>query len=182
MSAGSHHETELKFLIQYPDTAFLEAQSGCVKWEIEQIYLTSPEPLSTRRIRKVIVNSEAHYYRTFKRRVSDMTAEENEGEITADLYAAYKQEADPACRPIIKTRYRIPYEGHLLEFDIYPFWQDQAVMEIELENESVSPAIPPYVSIIRDVTADPAYKNHALSRAVPGDNCCRADHPEFSCH
>lgn len=172
MSTGKHHETELKFLIQYPDTALLESQPGCEKWEIEQIYLTSPEPMSTRRIRRVFVNNETHYFRTFKRRVSDLTAEENEGEITAAQYDAYKSEADPECRPIIKTRYRIPYEGHVLEFDVYPFWQDQAVMEIELEDESVQPAIPDYVSIIRDVSADPAYKNHALARqAVPADNC-----------
>ena len=164
MAAGNHHETELKFLIEYPDTDFLAAQPGCVRWDIEQIYLTSPEPGFVRRIRRVEVNGETHYFRTFKRRISDLTAQEDEGELTPEAYNAYALEADPDRRPIVKTRYRIPYEGHILEFDIYPFWQDQAIMEIELEDESVQPAIPSYVSIIRDVTADPAYKNHALAR------------------
>jgi len=163
MSTGKHHETELKFLIAYPDAALLEAQPGCVKWDIEQIYLTSPEPGYVRRIRRVITGGAAHYFRTFKRRVSVLTAEEDEGEITAEVYESYRLEADPERNPILKVRYRIPYEGHILEFDIYPFWQDQAIMEIELEDESIVPAIPDYVSIIRDVTADPAYKNHALS-------------------
>lgn len=168
MSTGAHHETELKFLIQYPDTAMLAAMPGCEVWDICQTYLTCDEPLSTRRVRRVIVNGETHYFRTFKHRLSDLTAREDEGEISAEAYAAYLREADPERRPIIKTRYRIPYEGHTLEFDIYPFWQDQAIMEIELEDESVQPAIPPYVSIIRDVSGDPAYRNHSLSlRATP---------------
>lgn len=172
MATGNHHETELKFLIEYPDIACLESQPGTVRWDIEQIYLTSDEPGCVRRIRRVITGGEAHYFRTFKRRVSVLTAEEDEGEISREQYDAYRTEADPERNPIIKTRYRIPYEGHVLEFDIYPFWQDRAIMEIELEDETISPAIPGYVSIIRDVSADPAYKNHALARrVVPADNC-----------
>lgn len=170
MSTGEHHEIELKYLIQYPDIAVLETRPGCEKWEIEQIYLTSSEPGCVRRIRRVFVNGEAHYYRTFKRRISALTAEENEGEITAAEYQAYALESDPERQPIFKTRYRIPYEGHTLEFDIYPFWQDQAILEIELEDESVVPDIPSYVAIIRDVTADPAYKNHTLAARVGSAN------------
>lgn len=163
MATGSHHETELKFLIEYPDIACLEAQPGCVKWEIEQVYLLSYDPGQRRRVRRVFVNGEEHYFRTFKRRISALTADEDEGEITAADYQTYLRDADPERRPILKTRYRIPYEGHILEFDIYPFWQHQAVLEIELEDESVQPTIPPYASIIRDVSADPAYKNYALA-------------------
>ena len=163
MSAGKHHEIELKYLIRYPDIHVLDSQPGCIKWEIEQIYLTSPEPGCVRRIRRVYVNGETHYYRTFKHRISALTAEEDEGEITLSQYQTYNLEADPARRPILKTRYRIPYEGHILEFDIYPFWQDQAILEIELEDESIVPVIPPYAAVIRDVSDDPAYKNHALA-------------------
>ena len=65
-----------------------------------------------------------------------------------------------------KTRYRIPYEGHILEFDIYPFWDDRAILEIELEHENEGAAIPDYVQIIRDVSADPAYKNRSLAENV----------------
>ena len=55
----------------------------------------------------------------------------------------------------------------MLEFDIYPFWQDRAILEIELTCEDEVPDIPEYVSIIRDVTGEKAYKNRQLARHVP---------------
>ena len=54
----------------------------------------------------------------------------------------------------------------MLEFDIYPFWEDRAIMEIELASEAEGAAIPDYVRIIRDVSADPAYKNRSLAEHV----------------
>lgn len=163
MSTGSHHEIERKYLIVYPDLALLRAQPGCAEWDIEQIYLTQPDPGCVRRIRKVVTNGETHYFKTFKRRVSVLTAEEDEGEISQSDYEAFRLEADPARHPILKTRLRIPYEGHVLEFDIYPFWKDQAILEVELDSETEAHAIPDYAHIIRDVSDDPAYKNHALA-------------------
>ena len=171
MDAGKHYEIERKYLIRYPDIGTLKAQKGVEQWEVVQIYLTVSQPGETRRIRQVVSNGEIKYYKTFKRHLSSVKNEEDEGEIDQMEYIRLSKEQQPGCKPLNKTRYRIPYEGHILEFDIYPFWQDQAVMEIELEDESVQPAIPAYVSIIRDVSADPAYKNHALSRAVPAANC-----------
>ena len=53
-----------------------------------------------------------------------------------------------------------------MEFDIYPFWNDRAILEIELEREDEGAAIPDYVQIIRDVSADPAYKNRSLAENV----------------
>ena len=38
---GKHYEIERKYLIQYPDAALLASQPGAVKWEIEQVYLTT---------------------------------------------------------------------------------------------------------------------------------------------
>ena len=54
----------------------------------------------------------------------------------------------------------------MLEFDIYPFWKDRAIMEIELESEDEGAAIPEYVHIIRDVSDDLAYKNRSLAENV----------------
>lgn len=166
MSSGNHHEIERKYLIEYPDTDLLRALPDCAEWDIEQIYLFSDDPDLTRRVRRVITNGETHYYKTFKRRVTMITAEEDEGEITQTEYEAYCLEADPACRPILKTRFRVPYEGHVLEFDVYPFWQDRAILEVELDSENEAHAIPGYVRIIQDVSDDPAYKNHALAAAA----------------
>ena len=166
MSAGKHCEIERKYLIRYPDIKTLLAQKGVEQWEIVQIYLTVSGPGETRRIRQVVSGGEIKYYKTFKKRLTDLSNEEDEGEIDQLEYIHLCQEQQPGCKPVGKTRYRIPYEGHILEFDIYPFWDDRAILEIELEHENEGAAIPDYVQIIRDVSADPAYKNRSLAENV----------------
>ena len=166
MSAGKHCEIERKYLIRYPDIRTLLAQKGVEQWEIVQIYLTVSGPGETRRIRQVVSGGEIKYYKTFKKHLTDLTNEEDEGEIDQLEYIHLCQEQQPGCKPVGKTRYRIPYEGHILEFDIYPFWDDRAILEIELEHENEGAAIPEYVRIIRDVSADPAYKNRSLAENV----------------
>lgn len=166
MSAGKHCEIERKYLIRYPDIPTLLAQKDVEQWEIVQIYLTVSGPGETRRIRQVVSGGGIKYYKTFKRRLTDLTNEEDEGEIDQLEYIHLSQEQQEGCKPLGKTRYRIPYQGHILEFDIYPFWKDRAILEIELEHENEGAAIPEYVHIIRDVSADPAYKNRSLAENV----------------
>ena len=166
MSAGKHCEIERKYLIRYPDVALLKAQPGVEQWEIVQLYLTVSGPDETRRIRQVVSNGEIRYYKTFKKRLSSLSCVEDEGEIDQLEFIRLSKEQQDGCRPVAKTRYRVPYEGHVLEFDVYPFWNDRAIMEIELEREDEGAAIPDYARIIRDVSADPAYKNRALAERV----------------
>lgn len=164
----AHCEIEKKYLIAMPDEAFLRSFEGCEVWDIEQIYLTSA-PETTRRIRRVIENGEARYYKTFKRKISAMAAEEDEGLISREEYEAYRAERSPELKPILKTRCRVPYAGQTLEFDLYPFWTDRAVLEIELEREDQPTFIPEWVSVLKDVTEDYRYKNAALAREIPMD-------------
>lgn len=166
MSGGKHREIELKYLIRYPDIKTLQAQKGVEQWEIVQMYLTVPGPGETRRIRQVVSGGEIKYYKTFKRRLSNMSNEEDEGEIDQMEFIRLSQEQQPGCKPVGKTRYRIPYQGHVLEFDIYPFWTDRAILEIELEHENEGAALPDYVRVIRDVSADYRYKNRQLAENV----------------
>ena len=166
MSVGKHYEIERKYLIRYPDIPTLLAQKGVEQWEIVQIYLTVSGPGETRRIRQVVCDGGIKYYKTFKRHLSSVKNEEDEGEIDQLEYIRLSHEMQPGCKPLGKTRYRIPYAGHVLEFDIYPFWKDRAILEIELEREDEGAAIPDYVHIIRDVSDDVAYKNRSLAENV----------------
>lgn len=166
MTDGKHCEIELKYLIRFPDIETLLAQKDVEQWEIVQIYLTVCVPEETRRIRQVVCGGEIKYYKTIKRRLSGMSNEEDESEIDQLEFIRLSQEQQPECKPLNKTRYRIPYMGHVVEIDIYPFWKDRAIMEIELRRESEGAAIPEYVRIIRDVSADPAYKNRMLAENV----------------
>ena len=71
---------------------------------------------------------------------------------------------------IYKCRYCIPYEGHMLEIDVFPFWKSQAYLEVELSDENEAFSLPPYIKIIRDVTADGRYTNHSLAYRVPDED------------
>ena len=72
-------------------------------------------------------------------------------------------EADPAKRPIRKTRYCLTYANQYFEIDVYPFWQDKATVEIEMSDENAEIHFPEELKMIREVTDDPSYKNAALA-------------------
>ena len=90
--------------------------------------------------------------------------QEEEREISQEEYQTLLTQADPTKRVLHKTRYCLPYRGKLLEVDLYPFWQDQAVLEVELEQEDDLISIPPELTVLREVTGDAAYKNAVLAK------------------
>ena len=66
-----------------------------------------------------------------------------------------------------KTRWCIPFGSHVQEIDLYPFWSDQAVLEVELQSEEEEFLLPPEIRVIREVTGDPRYLNSSLARELP---------------
>lgn len=161
-------ECERKFLIAYPDKTHL-MQIGAEASEITQTYLLS-EKGTTARVRRRIFRDKTEYTHTRKTRISALSAREEEREITLTEYEALLLDKDPARIAIEKTRYTLPYGDHLLEIDIYPFWQKQAVLEIELSEENEVFSLPNEITILREVTEDVAYKNAALARHVPEED------------
>lgn len=159
-------ETERKFLIAMPDERLLSSLPGAACDAIVQTYLTA-DPGVTARVRRREGRDGVTYTHTEKRRLTAMTAWEDEREITEGEYLALLERADPTLRPIEKRRYTIPMDSLLLEIDIYPFWQRQAVLEVELPSEDAALPIPPYLHPIAEVTADRRYKNVALAGCIP---------------
>ena len=166
MSNQNGYEIEYKYLISYPDISLLTAQEGCRVADIEQIYLDL-DPSMNSRVRSWEEHGIVHYYLTKKKRISAQTAEEYETEISKDEYDRLLIHTDLTRSPIKKTRYIIPYKGHDLEIDVYPFWKRQAVLEIEVSEENEAVDIPSYISVLKDVTADKKYKNHSLAKVIP---------------
>ena len=162
-------EIERKYLIAYPDTAVLAAFPGATAKEITQIYLSAPAN-QTLRVRRVCANGVTRYIETRKIRQSDLSAVEEERELTADEYAAALKKADPALRPVEKTRWCLPYGGHMVEVDLFPFWQDRAVAEVELASENEAVSLPSCLSVFKEVTGDGRYRNARLAREVPFDD------------
>lgn len=166
---GAHIETERKFIIKMPDTAALMRLPGCVWSRITQTYLLSEEKL-TDRVRKRVYGDKTVYTHTTKRRISPMSSVEDEKEITQEEYRLLKQRRDPEKNKIRKQRFAIPYGGRIVEIDVFEFWKRQAMMEIELTEEADAVELPPFVTVIREVTGDRSYSNNAMSKNIPAED------------
>ena len=156
----ANFEIERKYIIRKP--LMLNALERA---DMVQTYLLSTA--GTRRVREVKKSGVKKYYFTEKRRKNHLTCIENEREIDEIEYKTLLLQADPARNAIIKSRYFYPFEGLTFEIDVYPFWEKQCVMEVELGAEDQSFCVPPDIEIIKEVTADKAYKNVSLAKAVP---------------
>ena len=104
------------------------------------------------------------YFQTTKKAVTDRKRVEVERRLSKDEYLRLLMDADPSCRPIRKTRYCLTWENQYFEIDVYPFWQDKAIMEIELSNENAEIRFPKQINVIKEVTDDNRYKNASLAR------------------
>ena len=158
-------EIEKKFLIKKPSADFISSVPQGDVSEITQTYLKS-DGCSTARVRKRAFSDKISYTKTVKVRISDMSAFEDEHEISEVEYLRALENADPERKPIEKRRVLLRHCGHIFEIDIYPFWQKQAVMEVELASEDEKFELPPEIEIIADVSGDKRYKNAALARGV----------------
>lgn len=162
------YEIERKYLIRYPNLNILSRYAEAS--EIVQTYLLCPEQGSSERVRKRGADGEYVYTHTVKTRISDMRRVEIENEISEREYNEYLRCADPKRMSIYKTRYCLEYKNQLFEIDIYPFWSDRAVMEIELENEEQKIIFPEMIEIIKEITSDRRYTNKALATGlIPQD-------------
>ena len=65
---------------------------------------------------------------------------------------------------IQKTRYCLSHENQYFEIDIYPFWNDKAIAEIELRDENEEIHFPKQMKIFKEVTDDENYKIASLAR------------------
>ena len=140
----------------------MESNPDCRKVEIIQTYLRSGKDEEIR-VRQRGEDGHYIYVKTIKKKISGLKRVEMETRITKDEYLSLLMEADPAKRPIRKSRYCLMYENQYFEIDIYPFWSDKAIMELELSNENDDIRFPKDIRIIREVTDDENYKNASLA-------------------
>ncbi len=159
-------EIERKFLIEYPDIALLERISGGNRSEISQTYLVG-EKGTSERVRARTRDGVTVYTHNVKIKLSSMMRIENEDEISCEEYNELLKRADKGCRTIEKVRYCVPHGDLVCEIDVFPFWNDKAFLEIEMPSEDTEIALPDYVRLIREVTDDNRYTNHALAKELP---------------
>ena len=161
-------EIERKFLIRMPDTSLLSSIDGCRVMNMEQTYLLC-ESGKNSRVRRIEENGKVRFVKTTKQRISTISCYENEIEISAEQYANELKRSDIDKTPIIKTRYAFPFGEYTVEIDIYPFWNDRAILEIELSDENESIDVPDFIEVIKEVSDDAKYKNTNLAKSIPFD-------------
>ncbi len=151
-------EIERKFLIEKPDESKLLEYKFCDYVNIAQAYINKNG--ERYRVRKRGVDSEFVYIKTEKIKITEMKRIEKESRISEAEYL----ESIQGEKVLHKNRYLIIYGEKCFELDIFPFWSDKALLEIELKSEKESFAIPPFLKVFKEVTQDKTYRNSVLSQ------------------
>lgn len=157
------YEIERKYLIEYPDIKALESLPNCERVEIIQTYLNAPEGEEIR-IRQRGRDGNYIYFETHKKTISGLKRVEIERRLTKDEYLMRLMDADPTRKSIRKDRYCLADGNQYFEIDIYPFWTDQAIVEVELSEPNEEIHFPQILKLIREVTEEEEYKNASLAK------------------
>lgn len=127
--------------------------------EIEQIYLEEKGS----RVRKSIIRGKVTYTFTKKTYVSPGVNEEQEYEITKEVYNTLPY--DNSRLPIRKQRITFNYNNQIFEFDIFDKQlQGLNILELELKDINDKVELPPFIKIIKEITKDSNYSNFMLSQ------------------
>jgi len=166
MPAGM--EIERKYLLSGAPSAAELADLGARPHRIEQVYLRSRDGW-VRRVRKVEDEVRTRYVATRKREIAGIVREEHEEELDAAAYARALARADPTRRAIRKVRHVFPFGGHVLELDVFVEPPGLVLLEVELENSSDVPVLPPVIRarLVREVSLEGAFMNHEIARRPP---------------
>ena len=159
MSGG--YEIERKFLIEYPDIKLLSGKYEVESTEIVQTYLGGD---SSTRVRKRGSDGCYAYTLTVKKSITDVVRTENEKTISEEEYNSLIAEYAGNSHTVEKIRCCFPFENQLIEIDLYPFWNDKAILEIELPSVDSPYYIPKEISVIREVTSEARYRNAVISK------------------
>lgn len=163
-------EIERKFLVRMPDLAELVSKYNAQKIDILQTYLTSNDPDEEARVRQRGQSGEYTYFFTKKRSMTNMSRVETGGRITPQQYLELLMTADTSLKPVRKERYCFVSDNQYFELDVYPFWGDYAILELELTQENQIITIPHFIEEVREVTDDLSFRNCAIAKEVPRIN------------
>lgn len=158
-------EIKRKFLIAYPDIKWLESLPELRKMEIVQTDIISREDVALRVHRRAEADSVV-YFKTYDQPLNETERVEVEERLSKREYHDLLREADPNKKPVRKTRYRLNHEGQYFEIDLYPMWNDKAILETELSEEDTPIHFPGRIGVIREVTDDENYTRTAIAEQM----------------
>lgn len=152
------YEIERKFLVDksYAKKYEKEAEEGKYRYHIiEQVYLTVNPVIRVRR-------TDDEYSMTYKGS-GFLVKEEYNLPLTEESYNTLMSKREGNL--IKKKRINIPYEGKIIELDIFdkPF-EDLIIAEVEFDSVEEAEAFNPPEWFLEDVTGQKKYTNSYLSR------------------
>ena len=156
-------ETKRKYLIARPDPVTLDSRLNCQRVEITQAYLRSEIPGEMIRIRQRGRDGSYVYFKTRKRTV-DGERIEMEERLTRHEFRDLLMQADPDYRTIRKDRWCLSENGLYYNIDVYPQWDSQALMEVELYRADDEVLFPEEIEVIREVTGEEEFTNPFIAR------------------
>lgn len=156
-------ENKRAFLIEYPDLNWLESFPDLRKAEIIQTYLISREGEELR-VCQWREKGNSICFRTYRRPTDDGKRIEVEERLTQEEYLDLLMEVDPSRHPVRKTRYYLTWEGRKYEVDVFRFWNDRAIAEVELGDETGDVRFPEGLKVIREITGEEDFNTSALAR------------------
>lgn len=157
-------EIERKYRIERPGWSQLPPDHQVI--DISQTYLLTDNPNEERRIRRWSQHGATTYFETTKRASGGQLLErvEEEKQIPPERYQELLAEADPARRPIEKRRYCFLFQNQYFELDdLTSVRPGLFVLEIELTDKQQTVVLPDFITVIEEVTNNPAYTNNKLA-------------------
>ena len=149
---------EKKYLISMPDVDQLMKNKQCRKVHVKQHYVID----ETRQEKEKIVlrreNNKNFYYKVVKKNNVKYS-----NSITADKYINKLEDETKKFYHIYKDRYYYIFDSRCIKIDVFPFWKDKAILEVDILNDRENIKFPKFVNIIEDVTDNEAYKNYYLA-------------------
>ena len=163
-------ETRRKFLIRRPNMEQLENRSNCQGVDILQAYLHSEIPGELIRIRQRGSNGNYVYFKTRKRILGNQQRIELEERLNRNEFEELLAQRDRSYQVIRKRRYCLSENGLYYNIDLFPQWQEQALMEIETYARDDRVIIPDGIELIREVTGEEAYSNPFIAKNLKNND------------
>ena len=148
-----------KYLIAMPDMAAFARAHRAAAIDMTQTYLVMTNPNIERRVRRQGNGAETLYFYTEKHLMPDGEKWDTERPVSKKQYEKYLLERDTALSPVHKTKYRFIFADRRCEIDVYPFSVEKAVL---FQYGGEAPLLEE-ITVLEEVTAQPAYKNRALA-------------------
>lgn len=153
-----------RFLVKMPSKDYLDTIPDNKRIEIVQTYLTPNNNVAEIRLREREVGGARYFYQTMKRKGENGEYVEIEKRLSAEEYKELLWTEDTTKGRIRKVRYVIETKDCFFDLDVYPFWQDKAILEVSLgPQKGPIASFPKEIEVIREITEEPEFDNGKIA-------------------